>query len=286
MEHWKRELGLGMRRLARSPGFSLTVVFVLGLGLAAATTIFSAVHGVLLADLPYGEPEQLVTLLRSTPRGQFGAFAPAELGDFRQGVGAFREVSGVGQLAVTLTGDGEPARLPAASVSANLFETLGVPPLLGRGFETRAGKVEDLRQVVISFGLWQSRFGGEADILGRTLEVDGEPHRVSAVMPPGFEYPEGARLWLPGERDIPRLPQPFPGDLEQIRNINYYSMIARLKDRDLLEAAAGQLEAVAFELREEFPEEYRETRFQLRPLKEQMVGNAGLQLWILFGAVG
>ena len=285
MEQVIREIVFGLRRLVRVPGLSIAVILVLGLGVGATTTIFSAVDSVLLADLPFGRPENLFMVNKTTPRGEFAAFAPAELLDLRRDVGALSQVAGVGQISVNLTGDGEPARLDAASVSSNLFETLAVRPLLGEGFETMAGEASDPRQVVLSYGLWRSRFAGDPEILGRALELDGESYRVVAVMPRTFEYPEGARLWIPGEKDIPRLPHPFPGDVTEIRRMSYFNIVGRLDEDQGLSASRVQLDGLQSRLAQEFAPMYEEVRYFLHPLKDQLIGDTGRQLWVLLGAV-
>lgn len=284
MDTIARELVLGLRRLAKAPALTAIVVIVLGLGVAASTAIFSVVDGVLLAELPYGDADELVMLIRESPRYTGSAFAPAELADFRR-IPSLESVSGAGEMAVNLTGDGEPLRLRGASVSANLFETLGVPPLMGSGFSEAAEEEGGPKEVVISHGLWQSRFGGAGDVLGKSLELNDESHQVVAVMPPGFSFPAVAELWTPGYKGIPRPPQALPGPLESFRSIRYYSMIGRIADGASPARVESDLLALHASLEEDFPREYEESRFLGRPLKEHVVGDSRRQLLILQGAV-
>ncbi|MBT8403681.1 MAG: ABC transporter permease, partial [Gemmatimonadetes bacterium] len=203
MEGWKQDLRYATRALMRGPGFTLVSVLVLGVGIGATTTIFSGVHAVLVAPLPFEEPERLVALWERNP--DFGweqeDAAPANVLDWRARVDAFADVAayqGNSLGAVTWVSDGEPRRLAVAQVTGNFFDVLGLRPHLGRwpGFEDTWAGGEPW--VVLSHRLWQESFGADPDVVGRTLEVEGWTARVRAVAPPGVRFPaDETELWAP-----------------------------------------------------------------------------------------
>ena len=195
--HYRKELvgdliqdvRIGVRGFRRAPAFAVAAVLTLALGIGANTAIFSVVDAVLLRPLPYSDPDQLVSTWGST---QAEVLRIGDLARSFESVGAYRTES------VSLSGDGDPERLDAAAVTAGLFRTLDVPAMLGRTFAAEENEERGPAVVVVSHELWSRRFGADPGAVGRSLMVDGTPHAVIGVMPPGFDFPtRRTELWVP-----------------------------------------------------------------------------------------
>ena len=199
----RRDLKVGVRGLLRRPGFAVAAILTLGLGIGANTAVFSVIKHVLLAPLPYRQPDRAV-MVWSKWRGFDKTWvSDAEALDYRSRVRAFSDAGAWSVAQVNLTGDGDPIRIGAAFVTPNLFDVLGTTPLAGRNF-TEAEATTTPGVVILSHGLWQRRFGGEA-VIGRSIQLNGITRQIVGVMPPGFQLPtdyvidaeEPTQLWLP-----------------------------------------------------------------------------------------
>ena len=198
------DLKFACRQLLKNPGFTAVAVLTLALGIGANTAIFSIVNAVLLKPLPYREQEKLLTLWERNPqRGVEQEFVtPPNYADWRQQSRAFEQMAywnGVQQLNLVTTDGVEKAR--RAHVESSFFSVLRVAPLLGRTFLPEEDKPQGNRVAVLSHDLWQRRFGGSSNVLGQTLTVgavNGRDYTIVGVMPPGFRFPDGCELWLPG----------------------------------------------------------------------------------------
>jgi putative ABC transport system permease protein len=182
-----RDLRFALGHLSRSPGFTLLAVITLGLGIGANTSMFSVLNGVMLKPLPYADSAKLASIYRATAQDPEGGVSPADFLDLQ------REMHGYGAVAAYMGGDsslaepGQPAEMaPALRVTANFFSTLGTQPELGRDFRPGEDLQGNDRVLIISQRCWQHRFGGAADIIGRTIRVDGEPHEIVGVLPATF----------------------------------------------------------------------------------------------------
>jgi len=203
MRTWLLDVRYAVRSLGRAPRFTAASVLVLAAGIAAAATIFSGVHAVLLAPLPFSEPDRLVGLWERNP--DFGwerqVAAPANVLDWRERVSAFDDVAAyrgnsVGR--VTWLGGDEPESVGVVEVTGNLFEVLGVPPALGSLPTFEDTWADSAPWVVISHAFWTSRLGADPEVIGRTLNTDQGAPRVRAVLPPGFRFPaREVELWGP-----------------------------------------------------------------------------------------
>src|SRR5437667_1492820 len=181
----------GIRMLRKSPGFTVVAVLTLALGIGANTAIFSIVNAVLLRPLPYREPDRLVVVRENMPKMKFfaGTITAGQFLDYKAGNEVFSDIAAFNSFGVNLTGVGEPQHIQAARVSANLFQLLGVAPVRGRGFlseEDRPGRDQVL---MLSYGLWQRQFGGDANVIGKTLQLDDKPLTVVGIMPRQFQFP-------------------------------------------------------------------------------------------------
>src|SRR6476619_812180 len=205
METFFQALRFGARTLARNPGFAAVAVLTLGLGVGANAAIFSVVNAVLLRPLPWGEPDRTVMVWSRWRSFDKTWVADGEVNDYRRRASTLSEVAAWSDGQVNLTGENDPERIGAGSVTANLFSTLGVSPIRGRVF-TAAEDVEGgPRVAVIGYGLWQRRYAGDPSIVGRSMQIDGEAYQVIGVMPadfvlpPDFQNPTATALEVPAQ---------------------------------------------------------------------------------------
>jgi putative ABC transport system permease protein len=290
----KQDVAYAIRSVRKSPAFTFVTLLTLALGIGANTAIFSVVHSVLLRPLPYRDAERLVFLWSSTASNPRAPLWPGRLVDFRERLTSVENVAGISHLSVNLTGNGDPERISASSVSSGFFDLLGVAPLLGEPF--RAGRA-DARDVVLSHGLWTRRFGSDPSIVGRDITINGRARRVVAVMPPEFGWPaitgRGAstavppELWLPGAgHDIPRTPSDDPAqDLSANRRMGYLRAVGRLTAGATVMQAQRESEALVHRLAVEHPREEAGVGSVIQPLREQFFGAVRQPLLILAGAV-
>ncbi len=200
MDALRQDIRHGLRRLARSPGFTIVALLTLALGIGANTAIFTVVNAIILKPLPYDHPEQLVGVFhRMRGTSDLSTLSPPNFIDVRTQTRALADVAAVNTSSFTITGTGTPVRVDGAQVSASLFDVLRVSPILGRRFHAEENEPGKHHVVVLSHALWLQRFGGNRDVVGRTITIDSAPHTVVGVMPAGFSYPEGRALWVPFE---------------------------------------------------------------------------------------
>jgi hypothetical protein len=207
-----QDLRFGARTLRKSPGFAVTAILTLALGIGATSAVFSVVNAVLLKPLPYPRPDRIVMPWWAWPVTDLGDDFPWGQRDFvafqRQVVG-FQSVGAFKSDSFNLTGFGDPIRLDGIKASAGFFPALGVPPLVGRTFTAQEEEPGHELEVVLSHSLWLERFGGDPGAIGRAINLNGLPYTVIGVMPPGFVFPRGeempvvlgfprqAQLWIP-----------------------------------------------------------------------------------------
>jgi predicted permease len=280
------------RSLRNHPGFTLVTVLTLALGIGATTAIFSVINAVLLRPLPFPDTDRLV-FLWSLNGDRREPLTPGRLVDFREQMTSAAAIAGISQIPLNLTGSGDPERLAGSSVSSAFFDVLGVPPLLGKTFQS--GDASE-RAVVLSHALWVRRFGSDPAIVGRTITINGRTRDVVAVMPPSFEWPTvtatgspsgGPELWIPGtSRDIPRTPTDREDlDLSLDRGAGYLRAVARLKPGVTVEQARQEAAAISGRLAQQYPASDGGRSATVRPLREQFFGMVRTPLLILLGAV-
>jgi putative ABC transport system permease protein len=268
-----RDLHRGFRQLVRSPGFTVTVVLTIGLGIGANVAIFSAVDCVLLRPLPYAQPDRLVVIRQSLlPRLPDFAVSPNHYFALGQQATSFDGLAAWHEGSHNLTGLGEPMRVSAGRVTASLFDTLGVPPALGRGFSAIEDRAGSEKVVILSHAFWQRQLGGQLPILHRTLTLDGQRHTIVGVMPAGFELDRPLDLFTPAAYP--------PSDVHDI------NALARLGSGVTLEQARSEMSVIAGRLDREAGEGRRAWGIQLFPLLERRVGDVRALLLVLLGAVG
>jgi predicted permease len=265
----------GVRLLAKNPGFTAAAVLTLALATGANIAIFSIVNGILLRPLPFPEAGRLVRLRDVPPGGGQFSIAPANFIDWRA-TSKTLDLAAYRAAALNLTGSGEPARVLAAKVTANTFQLLGVEPVQGRSFLPAEDEAPQNHVVIIGYGMWKDRFGGQP-VLGKTLILDGEPYTLIGIMPSGFRYPQNKELWVP---------MAFDPRERAARGAHYISAIARLRSGASLEQARSEMDAVARHLEQQFPEYDKGWGIRLTPLIDDTVGSVRTSLWVLAGAVG
>ncbi len=275
-----QDLRYALRQLRRSPGFTTVIILTLALGIGANTAIFSVVHGVLLNPLHYEEPGRLVVVgeVNLKTGGDPFDVSYANFADWKRETSSFEELAAFGSRTVTLTGGDEPSRLRSATVTPALFRLLGVRPELGRVLadaEEVDGRGE--RVVLLSHRIWQSFFGSDTSVAGRTVTLNGEPHTVIGVMPAGFAFPsEEIELWTPLD---------LPEGWRRNRAVHVLTVIGRLRSGVTLERAAAEMRAVAARIQEKIGESDPEHSATLTPLHELVTGDVRPALLTLMGAV-
>jgi len=285
-----QDLRYGVRMLLKRPGFTFVAVLTLALGIGANTAIFSVVNAVVLRPLPFKDPERLVQVWETMPGADKRWVAPGNFVDWQKQSQVFEQLSGYSNTAANLTGDGAvPERLTGAAVTANLFNTLGVEPVLGRPTAAEDVTQGDGRVVVLSYGLWQRRFGSDANVIGHNLLLDEKSYTVVGVMPKGFSFPAQAEFWIPGSQGSavpPSLAAQFPkSDLANERDIHIVSVIGRLKQGITLSQAQAEMTTISQRLAGAYPETNDGLGTNVIPLHQQVVGSVRPILFILLGAV-
>jgi len=283
LERWRgllQDARVALRSYVREPGFALTVVLLLGLGIGANTAMFSVVNAALLRPLPYHRPDRLVHLIESR-QGDISKSSEASWPDFLdwQAEGrAFAAVEGYDETNVSVS-DGAGAELArGARITSGFFPMLGVAPALGAAFDRGDDIPGGTRAVVLSHGFWVRRFGGSPDAVGKSLRIDGVPHEVRGVLPAGFRFPlvGDAELWLPHSRSAEVRSQRFN---HRIR------VVGRLRDGVTLEAARGRMAEVMKDLAARYPESNAGRGAVLTPLSTEATGDVERPLLVLLGAV-
>lgn len=278
MESLKQDLYYGLRMLWKSPAFTLIAVIALALGIGANTAIFSVVNGVLLRPLPYPQPEQLAMVWldnrRQGIRDDITSYP--NFTDWRDQSKTFQGMAAVRGISANLTGSGEPEELRGASVSSNFFQLMGVTPALGRGFTIEEEQPGKDKIVVLSHALWLRRFGGDPGILNKTIYLSGEANTVVGIMPPGFQFPGKTEIWgtlAPNDR------------LRAARGAFWLPVVGRLKPGVTRQQAQADMDVIARQLEQQYPNANAGYGINVVPLLEQTVGNIKTALWVLLGAV-
>jgi len=278
------DLRLGARTLRRSPGFTAVVVLTLGLGVGAATAIFSAVWPVLFEPLAYPGAERIVTV---ADRGEGGIALPATFGTYRELVErsrAFEAIAALKRWQPTLTGGDEPQRLEGQSVSASYFDVLGVRPAIGPGLDPAEDRTGGAAEVVLRDDFWRERFGADRDVIGRLVELDGEPTAVVGVMPPGFEdvISPQARVWSQLRYD------PLAAGFDTREWGRHLEIVGRVRSGLAPDDAGRELDQIAREPVAAMPRPSwvsLERGFAVQPLKDAVTADVKPTMLVLLGAV-
>lgn len=275
---FRRDSRYALRMLVRSPAFSLLAILTFAVGIGVNTAVFSVVNGVLLRALPYPEPDRITMVWLDNERQGIKEDITSypNYVDWRDQNAVYAHLAAFRSASFSLTGAGEPERLLGALTTANFFDVMGVRPRLGRVYTSEHEVAGQDGVVVLSHGLWQRRFGGAADVVGRTLSLNGRPHEVIGVMPPELRLPQTAELWkplAPDEQD------------RQARFSFWLPVIGRLKPGVPVEQAQAEMAGISERLARAYPD-MRGYGAHVVPLKQQLVGSAERGLLVLMAAVG
>jgi putative ABC transport system permease protein len=283
------DLKYALRLIARQRGVSVVILVTLALGIGATTAMFSVINGVLLRPLPYPGAEQVISVLWGKGEGsrESDGAAPGNYLDLKRDARAFTQLAGYFEQPLDLLdGEGDPARLVGSQVTEGFFDILGVPAALGRTFTTASAPHEAGRAVVIGDGIWRRRFGGNADVIGKTVRVNRQPYTIVGVMPPGFAWPRNSQVWTLAKLDIPDFPIAVEvANQRETRDVGYFKVIGRLKPEVTLAQAQTEATALRTTMRQRFPKENRGLDITILSLKERLIAPARPALLILLGAV-
>ena len=284
-----QDVRYGVRALRKSPAYSLVAIATLAIGIGAGTAIFSVVGAVLLRPLPFEAPGELVQVFETNPlrRWTRNIAAPANYADWRARNKSFTDIAayeqfnlnGSGAGDVFLTGFGEPQGLKALGVSGNLFHVLDAAPLIGRTFTEEEQWEGRSRIAILSYGLWQSAFGGDPGIVGKTITLSGRGYDVVGVMPRTFFFPgRDVQLWLPFGY-TPQL-------VTTSRRPHWLGVVARRRPGVSFEQARDDMTAIARDLEKQYPDTNTQMGVRLEPLHESYASRSRTALLMLSGAVG
>jgi putative ABC transport system permease protein len=282
------DLRYAIRTLIKSPGFTAIALLTIALGIGANTAIFSVVNGVLLRPLPFEDEARIVRVWRPTSEEPHGNHSAGDFLDIQRENRTLSAVAGIRNDVFAVSGKpGEPVQLEGAWVTIDFFDVLGTPAAVGRTF-TRAqdGAAAD-RFVVLSQRAAQQVFGSDPAVAGRAIRLNAQPYTVVGVMPSGFQWPEGARLWILSSKPVPPSPIEVKDvDPLTVRDVNYFEAIARLKPNVSLAEAQNDLHVVAANIRHEHTQSSGNRDISLVPLRDDIVGDVREALLVLQGAVG
>ena len=280
MQTLLQDLRYGARMLMKKPGFTLIAVIALALGIGANTAIFSIVNAVLLRPLPYHESERLVAVYekRTQQESLHNLIAPADFYAWQEQNRSFESLAAYTEAHFNLTEAGEPERFWGLNATRELFSVLGVGPMLGRDFAHVDGQSAASQVAILSYRLWQRRFGSDPNLIGKTIILNESLHTVIGVMPPDFQFPSK-------KIDIWTVTDASP-EARTNRRFHYFTAIGRLKADVTLEQARAEMESVARQLEQHFPDTNAGRGVSLFPLRDEMTGNLRPALLILLGAVG
>jgi putative ABC transport system permease protein len=276
-EHLVQDARYALRTLRRSPGFTAVAVITLGLGIGANTTIFSIVEAVLLRPLPFLEPGRVVQVMQA-PKGQNYVSVSGE--DYLDWESQNRTLEGSSITTWTqnynASGVGEPETVTIIRTEANFFSVLGADPSLGRGFAPGEDQIGKDHVAVLSFGFWQRHFGGSADALGKTVELNYQPYTVVGIMPRWFNYPQTTDIWIPIDKTVQGT---------SARGSYSYRVIGRLKHGVTIEQAQSDLSMIAARLAQLYPDTNRDNSVRVVSLKTRLTQDSRPQLLLLLAAV-
>ncbi|MBO0722119.1 MAG: ABC transporter permease, partial [Blastocatellia bacterium] len=274
-----QDLRYGARMLLKQPGFTFIAILTLALGLGANTAIFSVVNAVLIRPLPYYEPERLVMVWEDrraagTPRSDV---APANYADWRVQQSVFEDLAALKYESFDLRGEGQSEKVSAFGVTANFFPLLGIQPVLGRNFTAEEDSPGAGKAVILSYSLWQQRYGGEVAVIGREILLDREKYTVVGVMPPNFQFMQGyIGLWVPAA---------FSREELAYRDSSYLMIVARLKPGVTIEQAQADILAITRRIARDYPKQAG-LGSAVISMHEQLAGPARRPLEVLLIAVG
>jgi putative ABC transport system permease protein len=267
------DLRYALRAMRKAPGFTFVVVLTLALGIGANTALFSTVNAALIRDIPYDDPDRLVAGEKTQDGAPQGPLSRLDFFDFSDSAESFEGLAAYIPTQVTVTGEAAPEVVGMMFATWNLLPVLGVDPVVGRHFLRQEEFEGGSGSALISEGLWRRRFGGDVDVVGKTLDVDGESRTIVGVIPAEFRFMADADLWLLIER----------GDffIDRERDSHSLQIVGRLKPGVTLAQARSEADAIAAALEEQYPDTNAGKGLILYDLQRFMVGEARISLFLL-----
>ena len=276
MSFLRQDLLYTLRSLRKTPGFTLVVILTLALGIGATTAMFSVVQGVMLAPLPYREPDKLVLIWQSNPHAPHVSLSLPDLREWQRNAHSFDAISGLRWYQVNLTAPGRPEHVNGNQISSGFFQMLGVHALLGREFSPQEDQPGGAPVAMISDREWKNRFGQSADVLGKAITLSGMAYTIIGVLPPTFRFAADADVFIPlGHGDPLFNDRRFPGVL----------CLARLKPGVSIAKAQTEMTTLQQNLDQVYPETDQGLGTDVVPLKPAIVGDISATLLLMLGAV-
>jgi predicted permease len=278
-----QDIRFGFRMLAKNPIVTLVALLALTLGIGANTAIFSVVHAVMLGSLPYNDADRLAVVWEKRPENDQNVINLGNFTDWKKQNNVFSDMAAFFDYRSQVIGDGPPEEIASQAATPSLFSLLGVSPIKGRAFTEEDAKQGAPAVVVIGYGLWQRRYGGDQGIVGRTISLDSTPATIVGVMPPDFGWHvrkasrtrKSAEIWSPWQLTE-----------QMIQRRGRFAMsVARLKPGVTFPQAQSEMDTIAARLRQQYPEFNTNWGVTVVPVRTQFSGDLRKPLWILLGAV-
>lgn len=281
MARFLQDLKFAGRHLLKSPGFTSVAVLIMALGIGANTAIFSVVHAVLLEPLPFSDPDRLVQIWHVPPQSSFPgmtqfAVSAANFLDWQKQNSVFSQMALYSGASHDITGQGKPETIRAGSVTSNFFSVLGVQPIYGRVFLPEEDQPGKNKEIILTYKLWQSRYGADSNVVGRTVTLDGTPYVIVGVMGPKMTKPDFAQAWTP---------MGLTAQEAAVRGEHHFMSIARLKPGVTLQQAQAEMNTISHRLEQDYPADDKGWGASVISLREDLVGDVRPALLMMLGAV-
>jgi len=273
-----RDIRYAVRSLVHDAGVSTIVIFCLSLGIGVNATLFSVVDGILIQPLPYAEPDRLFILNETFERGGIreAGVSYQDLKDFEERTTTFAQMAALGGQTIAVSDQGDPERFEGAAITWDMFSVLGVPPVLGRHFRAEDDRPGAEPVVMLSHEVWQRRYQGDPNVIGRGINVNGRPHTVAGVMPVGFSFPENQKIWIPLG----------PEAETEARSSRHLFTFGRLKPGVTIDQAREELKSITASLGKQYPTTNDGWSAIAQPLSDEFIpDDVRLVLLTMMGAV-
>ena len=279
MDSLLRDLKFSARALLKRPALTIIAIVTLAIGIGANSAIFSFVNALLLKPLPFPDPERVVALWDKVPsRGvERNEVTVANYLDWRAQNKTFEQLGLYRWWSTNLTGSDSPERVQGFQVTPNFLDIVGVKPLMGRNFSAEEEQPGKEAVALLTYSLWQRRFGADPNIVNKTIETNGVARTVIGVMPPEFNYPKGAEIYSP---------LAITPELARSRGNHSYLALGRLKPGISLQGAQADLDLIASQLEKKYPEENTGRGIVIYPILQDTVRMYSTALWVMMAAVG
>jgi predicted permease len=281
MLRFLQDLKIACRHLLKSPGFTSVAILIMALGIGANSAIFSVVHAVLLEPLPFSDPDRLVQIWHIPPQSSFPgmtqfAVSAANFLDWQKQNDVFSEMALYTGASYDITGQGKPGTIVASTVTSNFFSVLGVQPVHGRVFLPEEDQPGKNKEIILTYKLWQSRYGSDPNVVGRTVTLDGTPYIIVGVMGPKMTKPDFAQAWTP---------LGLSAQEAAVRGEHHFMSVARLKPGVTLQQAQAEMNTISQRLEQAYPADDKGWGATVISLRDDVVGDVRPALLMMLGAV-